>query len=222
MSDTQALIRGSISGPPNFTLEPEKHQIMLQVGERQFNTSLQSLKKAPTLEKLVSPQWNQGSKDKLIFIDADGDVFEHILQHLRSGMFPVFYDRNKGHDYAMYAAVYQQADYWGADKLAEWIQTGMYLQMVKVTHTVSKDDDYQGGESLNTSQEIEYFPKWGTKEIYVCPRQIPSHKGSQGSCGRQCASARGTNPIRYEEEEVLKMVMVRKTTSIAPLPWPQA
>lgn len=55
-------------------------------------------------------------RDGSYLIDADGDIFQHVLR-LRHGTMPIFYNDVKGHEYALYAAVLEQARYFGVEPL---------------------------------------------------------------------------------------------------------
>jgi hypothetical protein len=41
---------------------------------------------------LFSRQWGDKQDDGSSFVDADADLFKHILRYLRRGVLPVFYD----------------------------------------------------------------------------------------------------------------------------------
>jgi hypothetical protein len=53
-------------------------------------------------ESLLSGRWNTAREDGSYFVDADPDLFVHILRYLRRRVLPVFYNLQKGHDYALY------------------------------------------------------------------------------------------------------------------------
>lgn len=75
------------------------------------------------------------------------------------------------------------------------------------------DDGVDGvEETLGTDMEVEYHPSWKMKKVYICPREIPRHRGNPQDCGKLCRNAQGeTDPV-FEDEQVLRMVMVRKRT----------
>lgn len=120
---------------PNFTRKNDK--IELQVGERNFVTSKASLNQSGFFSALLARWEHNASSDGSYFIDADGNLFEHVLHYLRRGVFPLFYSKEKGHDYAMYSAILQEAKYFQIVRLAQWIEEKNYLEAVKLEVTTS-------------------------------------------------------------------------------------
>jgi hypothetical protein len=53
-------------------------------------------------KKLFSGNWANKQEDGSYLIEADAHIFKYILRYLRTGVLPVFYDREKGHDFALY------------------------------------------------------------------------------------------------------------------------
>ena len=187
-------------------------QITLQVGERTFTTARATLVEGSGyFASLLSGRWNDGRKDRPCFVDADGDLFEHVLRYLRRGILPIFYDRSKGHDHARYLALLEEANYFQIDRLVEWIQKKQFLSAIKVQQEVQvvygTDDLYENG---NTEFDVEIYPTWWIKEVYTCPRGIPVHRGKPGACGQACMKALGDADNVFEAEHVLRTVVVRK------------
>lgn len=87
-------------------------RVTLQVGERRFETTTDTLKGAAYFEAITATRWeSQKQSDGSYFVDADPDIFEHILRYLRHEILPVHYDQLKGHGYALYLAMLHQAEY---------------------------------------------------------------------------------------------------------------
>src|SRR3954471_305451 len=87
-------------------------QITLQVGERRFVTTRETLTaESRFFASLLSGRWGNALADGSYFIDADPSLFEHILRYLRRRVLPLFYDKAKGHDYALYLALLEEAKY---------------------------------------------------------------------------------------------------------------
>ncbi|KAF7717802.1 Uncharacterized protein PECH_008441 [Penicillium ucsense] len=87
-------------------------QVVLQVGDRRFVTSRDTLTtESGYFAALLSGRWNDAREDGSYLIDADPYLFEHILQYLRQGVPPLFFDSAKGHDRLMYLALYTEARY---------------------------------------------------------------------------------------------------------------
>lgn len=77
--------------------------IRLQVGERHFTTTRDTLTaESRYFASLLSGRWDNALEDGSYFIDADPMLFDHILRYLRRGIFPLFVDMAKGHDYHLY------------------------------------------------------------------------------------------------------------------------
>ncbi|KAE8150038.1 BTB/POZ protein [Aspergillus avenaceus] len=178
--------------------------VTLQVGDRRFTTTHDTLVSQSTFfDALLSSRWahNQQS-DGSYFVDADPDLFEHILRFLRRGVCPLFYDHN-GHNYGLYLALLQEARYFGIDGLEKWLENKKYHNVVTVEREMEVlDDSYLDRrglrERLSGDVTEELFPQWGIRKTYICPRRIPSHQGAPSSCGRKCMSAKGDDGDEYE------------------------
>ena len=95
ISDIQA---DSSATPPvqSQTVEDFDPMVILQVGERRFNTTRSTLAAGSTYFKsLFSGNFADArSEDGSYFIDADPDAFPTILRYLRHNVLPTFFDRN--------------------------------------------------------------------------------------------------------------------------------
>jgi hypothetical protein len=57
------------------------------------------------------------------FLDADPNVFEHLLRFMRRPeVFPLFYNHAAGFDYDLYNRLEAEAEYFQIDALYEWIK----------------------------------------------------------------------------------------------------
>ena len=73
-------------------------KITLQVGARCFITTHETLvAESGFFASLLSGRWDNAAEDGSHFVDADANLFEHILRYLRRGVFPFFYEKSKGH-----------------------------------------------------------------------------------------------------------------------------
>ncbi len=107
MSNSEKPIQGEDNSAP-FAM---RRSITLQVGERQFITMAETMtQESAFFAALLSERWDNADADGSYFIDADPDLFEHILRYLRRGVFPIFYDNVKGHNHALYLALLQEAN----------------------------------------------------------------------------------------------------------------
>ncbi|KAF6227357.1 hypothetical protein HO133_008801 [Letharia lupina] len=188
----------------------------LQVGECRFVTRPATLTRGSDFfARQLSGRWPDIQPDGSYFIDADGDVFQHVLRYLRHEIMPIFYDNVKGHDYALYLAVLEQARYFGVEPLQKWLEEQKYLQAVKIVHSARVLDGIEDVCGPTGSHvKIEHHVTWKSRKVYVCRRAITGHMGNRDACGRLCRNARGDADDEYEDEEVLKILEVRKTTML--------
>lgn len=192
--------------------------ITLQVGERRFVTRSATLTRGGDFfARQLSGRWPDIQPDGSYFLDADGDVFQHVLRYLRHETMPVFYDDAKGHDYALYLAVLEQARYFGVEPLQKWLEEQKYLQAVKIVRSARVLEGVGNvSETAGADVKVEHHVTWKTKKVYVCPRAIYVHMGDRNACGRLCRNARIDGVDEYEDEEVLKVFEVRKRTVLDP------
>lgn len=193
---------------------PAERQIILQVGERRFTTTKETLiNESGFFSSLLSERWDNSQADGSYFIDADATVFEHVLRYLRHQVLPIFYDNAKGHDHALYLLLLEQATYFQIDRLETWLKSQSYLQAVKVTTTAERlEGKYEINETTGTDISLEYHPAWETVRVYICPRGIAVHRGNPSACGRQCRLAQGDGDPEFIEERVLKTLVIRRKT----------
>ncbi|KAI0817223.1 hypothetical protein GGR55DRAFT_8152 [Xylaria sp. FL0064] len=199
------------------------NKVKLQVGERQFITTKETLTGESTyFQALLSGRW-PGPGEEGYFIDSDPDLFTEILRYLRSGNFPLYYDPALGAcDYAKYTTLLGEAQYFGISKLEKWIQDKTYLKAVTQDHHGYILEDVEAGEvgfsreriPADRSVNFTYFPK--TKKVYLCPQGISVHRGSPEKCGRQCHNARGEAGLEYEEEHVVTAICLETKRNFHP------
>jgi BTB/POZ domain-containing protein KCTD9 len=162
---------------------------------------------------MFSRLWNNELQpDGSYFVDADPDLFSHILRYLRHGLLPIFFSERKGHDYGMYAALLGEGRYFQIDRLIQWLEKKKYLDVVKVERSAEEVDGIHAlYETTPANKQIDYYPVWTKKDVYLCPRGISAHRGHPKACGKACDKARGDAPPDYEEEHVFTTLVVRKT-----------
>ncbi|PHH86473.1 hypothetical protein CDD83_10203 [Cordyceps sp. RAO-2017] len=197
----------------NLQLRATDMRIILQIGERRFTTTRQTLvTESAFFASLLSDRWNNKLDDGSYFVDADPDLFEHILRYLRHLTYPIFYDDARGHNYGLYLAILSEARYFGITRLQKWLEEREYVNVVRLTRTFQTYEDSESAiehyKTSPTDTTVEFHPSWGTKKVYTCPRSIPVHRGEPWACGRQCHNARGNEPIVYEDEPILRTLVV--------------
>lgn len=207
-----------VPSPGSFLPSAEvKNPITIQVGERRFVTTSTTLtEESRYFASLLSGRWSSSTQaDGSYFVDADAVVFEHVLRYLRHGIFPVFYDRSKGHDYSLYQALLGQARYFQIAQLEKWLEDKTYLKAIEVTHSLAQIEypDAAAGIVSTADTEVEYHPEWRTKKVYICPRGIYVHRGKPDVCGIACRRARGDADDEFVDEQELKIVRITKKTA---------
>lgn len=186
--------------------------VTLQVGERRFTTTVEILKGSEFFAALTSGTWESNKlEDESYYVDADPDIFLHILRYLRHEILPVFYTSLKGHDFPLYLAVLRQAEYFQIPRLVKWLKEKSYLRAVRIQHSaVLLTGEYSISDSMTADTVVEYHPTWKTERVYVCPRSIGSHRGNPRGCGRQCRNELGDREAEYEDELTLTTVAITK------------
>ena len=201
----------TLSAPPPNTI------IVLQVGERRFTTRASTLCDGSSFfASLLSDRWQDSrSDDGSYFIDADPDLFAHILRYLRRGVLPLVYGKSQGFDHAFYQTLQEEASYFGVEPLHKWIKEKGYLRAVTIQYSVEEvkgQGIYVGGydAAVDGNTERSYHPSWRTEKVYQCPRGVSLHNGNAGACGRACEKAKGENGDEYVEQDVLRTLIVTK------------
>ncbi|MCJ1437502.1 hypothetical protein MMC27_006889 [Xylographa pallens] len=203
------------SADPSTQTVPSDQRVTLQVGERHFTTTKDTLTLGSDyFARMLSGRWPcEAQEDGSYFVDADGTIFEHILRYLRHNVFPVSYDRIKGHDFGLYAALLEQARFFGVDNLAKWLENNNYFKAVRTEHHARLVANvYSFNDAVSSDMELEYYPSWTTERVYVCPRGIGVHRGNPNACGRACKNFQGNADDEYVKEQELKIVAIEKKT----------
>lgn len=183
------------------------------MGGRIFRTYRTTLQDSEWLHAYIERWIPQNSRDSPLFIDADPDLFEHILRYLRrQEVFPLFWSKDRGFDYDLYNRLEAEAGHFGILVLEDWIKEKRYLQAVTVKRgaPITQLVENMGEEKELQDTEYERYILNKTNRIYICPRDIPVHRGRREACGMACERARGDKPLQYEEEEYLQFVTVAK------------
>ncbi len=89
--------------------------------------------------------------DGSYFIDADPEMFVHVLAYLRrSSKFPLFWTKESGFDYVMYSKLELEAEFFGLHNLCAFIRKERYLDAVKF-HVFIKELNLDDIEENNSS-----------------------------------------------------------------------
>ena len=109
--------------------------IVLDIGGRKFKTETATLRAESGLFRhQLSDQYQWDPQpDGSYFMDADPDIFEHLLRFMRRpSVFPLFYDAVRGFDYGLYTRLQAEADYFQVDMLRDWIREKQYRLAVRI------------------------------------------------------------------------------------------
>ncbi|GAB0136484.1 hypothetical protein EsDP_00004784 [Epichloe bromicola] len=209
----------SAKGSSEVALQPRATdvRVKLLVGERLFTTTEQTLvAESAYFTSLLSGRWASTLEDGSYFIDSDPSLFEHILRYLRHSICPIFYDQLRGHDFGLYLALQAEARYFGIPRLHEWLENKRYFEAIHLSYRIQMVEDYSSQDfRSNSGTAMDIYPTWGVQKVYVCPREIPVHRGDPGRCGRQCANAQGSEK-KYEDEHILRVAVVHKQVVMKP------
>ena len=130
--------------------------------------------KSAFLSAMISGTWaGDRLENGAYFIDADPDIFEHVLRYLRHGTYPLFYSKSQGYNYQQYLAVLErtssfpdslplpaahlvhnensmivkssrlEARYLQIWSLEKWISDKTYHKAVKISHRASVLEDVE-------------------------------------------------------------------------------
>lgn len=198
-------MRPTQTGPTNEILATCR-TVTLSVGGREFLTTRDTLTNGSAFFRdLLDDSAKSGKQpDGTYFIDADASLFDDILQFLRRGLLPVYWDKQKGHDHARYAALLAEAQFFQLDKLSLWLKQKSYLQAVK-HHISAEICPGPTGLAVVHGADVERQPlfcfrrvekKQAFDRVYACPRGIDVHQRPK-DCGKACKMARGEAAPKY-------------------------
>ena len=190
--------------------------ISINVGGRKYQTSPETLRAESGLFRHQLSDcftWTPES-DGSYFLDADPELFEHLLRFMRRpDVFPLFYTKSNGFDYGLYSRLEAEAEYFQIDALHQWIKEKRYQQVVKVKTGVPTTRNIVLIEPStcdgNTTEKWHVIPR--TRQVYVCPRQIGVHQGDPSKCGLACRKAQGDSDAQYDEVAYTEVAIVEKT-----------
>jgi hypothetical protein len=193
--------------------------IELQVGQQRFTALRSTLVEQSTYFKsLLSGRWNTRA-DGSYFVDADPDLFAHILNYLRRpDVFPLFYDNVKGHDFLKYYALLAEARYFGIDALAKWIEDRGYAKVLSFEYTFERfeePDHFKKTMQAGSDTLIECQQTSIPSKVWVCPTNRIRHMGNKDDCERVCRfyhSSKERGPSAMFQDGPPVVVLKKKRT----------
>jgi hypothetical protein len=187
--------------------------ITLNIGGRKFQTSTDTLRAESGLfRQQLSERFTWTPElDGSYFLDADGDLFEHLLRFMRRPeIFPLFYDTAKGFNYDLYNKLETEAEYFQIELLHEWIKAKKYTQAIKTKISSAAIHNIRNEIQLEAIRNPELHITPCTKKIYLCPRQIVAHRGRADLCGTACHKRQAENDVVYEDEPYWQVLSFEK------------
>jgi BTB/POZ domain-containing protein KCTD9 len=198
--------------------------VALQVGEQGFTTISTTLtSEGQYFKDLMAGKKGPAQADGSWFIDANPEVFEHLLEYMRTKVYPLFWDEVKGFDRSLYSRLAYAARSFDIESLRLWIDNREYQDLIRVETTcrmVQQDvpahvneikvHEYVG----SAASSVELIPSAGIRKIYLCPRRIPVHKGRPDQCGRACIAEQGDDDDEFEDQPVVRTFIVKKEVTL--------
>jgi hypothetical protein len=87
---------------------------------------------------------------------------------------------------------------------------------VKIKYSAVVDGHFYT-KTLATDEQAECHLFWQMRKVYTCLYGVSFHRDNPTTCGEQCG--RGGDKGPYEDEEILKIVVIQKRTNIHPAAW---
>lgn len=187
-------------------------KVTLNVGGRKFITFASTLEESGFLSALVSGRWDHNQQaDGSFFIDANPDLFQHILEYLRRKFMPLCWDHEKGRDLAMYKALLQEAEYYGIPSLSRWLREGRYMEAVSISTSITQQV-IEDGETIEFSRHSGHrkFATARHQEIVWKCSEFPSHNVFSDCKKTYCGDP------REMRKTVSRATMVDETVTLNP------
>ena len=131
--------------------------------------------------------------------------------------FPCFLMLQRATTIYRYLALLEEARYFQIPHLQDWLEKKRYFEAVQVENTA---EQHEGNPShwhehsvVPAGTTIDYYPSWGTRKVYICPRGLFQHRGRPEACGRHCETARGEASDLFEEEPCLRVLTMKRVVT---------
>ncbi|KAI1633240.1 hypothetical protein F4809DRAFT_623968 [Biscogniauxia mediterranea] len=204
--------------------EPEV--IVVSVGKRDFKATRKTLVSGSEyFAKRIEEGWCHDSESLSYFVDRDPDLFTHILEFLRSGRPPLFFDFNTHvFDLVRYQALLVEARFFGMPKLEGWVAGKKYLRSITIERSITVVPDLDNlnfgmGVTLSSNdRNVKVSTGWVNKKVAVCPRNIAVHRGDLRKCGQACHRRRDEQggEIMFEDEAVPTGIVISTKVELDP------
>ncbi|KAM0283650.1 hypothetical protein ACHAQH_002430 [Verticillium albo-atrum] len=205
-------------------LSHSSDHIIVQVGERRFETTRTTLRKSLLLHNLLSHHPTTAAAP--LFLDADPTSFADLLTHLRTALYPLFWSVPTGHDLPRYAALHTTARHFYVKDLESWLARKAYLSAVTVDVRIRKVEALgrqpfhrqyllQGHQTLSIGAAVA-----GREVVWTCPAGKGEHDGDslmcevEGCCGSMLTNSAKDRPEQRVLMDVVKVFTEERTYSV--------
>jgi hypothetical protein len=189
--------------------------VTLNVSGRKYITRPSTLSTSPYFTALLA-RWDSSTDlqdDGSYFIDADPDVFEHILAFMRRpSKFPLYWTHEHGFDYALYNKVEVEADFFLLHGLRDWVSGAKYKEAVRPeleVKVLSGPDRnvWIGGGGANV-EVTSFFGAYNgnRRPVFACPLHGPQYATN---C-THCKELVGKHGAQYAEPEKQLTLVIKK------------
>jgi hypothetical protein len=158
----------------------------------QYRIQKITLQASPYFQNLLA-RWNDCSdrhEDSSYLIDADPNVFQHVLQFMRRPSKPsLFWTKETGFDYALYNRLGAEADYFLLHELSDWVQKKCYRDAVKTVIEVKVLSEYKliyghNQRICDTDIEIQsFYESYSGQKLFRNSCAIHKDNGNIRDCG---------------------------------------
>lgn len=190
--------------------------VTINVSGRKHQIKKATLFTSPYFKNLLE-RWDTGID---LAIDADPDVFEHVLRFMRRpSIYPLLWTKEKGFDYVLYSRLEAEADFFLLHDLRDWIRQERYKDAVKTVVEVKKISEPSYGKTTTEWTEVDgvewYFDSFKNVKTYHCP--LDEHGPRAWDCSvdkygnSKCAELNKLQRPQYESPEKHVIVVVKRT-----------
>lgn len=171
-------------GPSHFC---STEQVVLNVGGHTFTTTIGTLiERSDFFDALYSGRWTIPKlPDGSVFVDADPDIFAHIIRYLRRGVFPLAFDeKSGGHNCKLYVDLLPEARYFQIPLLEKWLEDELYFKCVEHESIWKRlSDSGMGTESWCSDPGAQLVKRnMTTTHSWACPEALSrdAHRHNYG------------------------------------------
>ncbi|KAH6691573.1 hypothetical protein F5X68DRAFT_252618 [Plectosphaerella plurivora] len=201
------------------------NRIIIEVGDREFHVCSDIFEESVWFTKAIR-RATFSSESPRVRIENDPELFGEVLRYLRTGMFPLYWDRTNGFDVGRYADLENQARMYKLPVLLQWIEERQYLNVV-TTEVVMREtrirkgaEHYQRHVLLGNENETVDAVIAGVDEVWMCPASIEAHEGDstlcevEGCCGDLTRASAKNHPEQRVKVDVLRVFTTQRKWTV--------